>query len=115
MSTRTRFEKEAKGNSEMAYWPLALVVFDRAQGAFAKGPHSETDTITIKLMPKYNTGQKIGSHLLQIFYFRPQICMRQDDTIIEEVEDSRSYGNRSSTDLKKRTGSSNLLFSLQQN
>lgn len=24
MSTRTRFEREAKGNSEMAYWPIGL-------------------------------------------------------------------------------------------
>ena len=27
--------------------------------------------------------------------------LKIDDTIIEEVEDSRSYGNSSSTDLKK--------------
>ena len=55
-------------------WPLALLVFDRAQGAFAKGPHSETDTSRIKLMPKYNTGQTIGSHLLQIFIFVPKFA-----------------------------------------
>ena len=28
MSTRTRFEKEAKGNSEMAYWELVILWFD---------------------------------------------------------------------------------------
>jgi len=28
--------------------------------------------------------------------------LKIDDTIIEEMEDSRSYGNRSSTDLKKK-------------
>ena len=28
MGTKTRFEEEAKGNSEMAYWNLEMLVFE---------------------------------------------------------------------------------------
>ena len=31
MSTKTRFEKEAKGNSEMAYYNLALKSTDKSE------------------------------------------------------------------------------------
>ena len=92
-------------------WPLALLVFDRAQGASTLSESNSCQSII--------QGKKLGHICFKFLFSSPNLhatrLLKIDDTIIEEVKDSRSNGNRSSTDLKKKTGSSNLLFSLQQN
>ena len=65
MSTKTRFEEEAKGNSEMAYFNLLLLIFEF---------HSRSCHV-IKL---HNTVMKLSHH--NDYYFRVQIIVKLKET-----------------------------------
>ena len=100
-------------------WPLALQVFIEPKGRSPKGLIQRRTLSESNSCQSIIQGKKLGHICFKFLFSSPNLhatrLLKIDDTIIEEVKDSRSYGNRSSTDLQKKTGSSNLLFSLQQN